>query len=234
MLIPSNYWQTDDAFPGLHHGSESLIYTRIRKYSYIECKIQNQCPHLIQLCICNRWQNRNEYTCSVLLWQTKATLCAAQQLPPEHSAAQLFCKCVPELQPLTPGLSLSFSAFPFMQILKNFSTAQEYRGIKHGGFNSGLDFCKTHQSHKDSELRGALKTMPGRIWKGPARNISSGGFSAKKYKGHWVKVSWEACKQEKLPIKGTPSEHNVLSDCFIRISIYNCFLLLWTENDWRL
>lgn len=128
-------------------------------------------------------------------------------------------------------LSLLFLGRHLMQILKNLSTPQEHRGIKHGVFNTVLNFCKTHQSHKDSEFWRSLKTMPGPIWKGPATNINFGGFLDKKYKGHWVNVSWEACKQENLPIKGTPSEHNVLSNCFIRKSIYNCFLLLWTEND---
>lgn len=118
--------------------------------------------------------------------QIKATLCAAQQLLAEQSTAQLFYKEVPELPPLILGLSLSFPAFPWrhlMQILKNLSTPQEYRGIKHGAFNISLDFCKTHQSHKDSEFWGTLKTMSGTIWKGPAKNVSSGRFSYKKYKG---------------------------------------------------
>lgn len=171
---------TDDAFPGLHHGSESLIYTGIRKQSYTEWKIQNQCPHLIQLCTCNRWQNRNipAVPCwdschpkvplqQIKPWQIRATPCAAQQLLAEHRTAQLFYKEVPELPPLIPGLcfSLFFPRKHLMQILKNLSTPKGYRGIKHGVVNISLDFCKTHQSHNDSEFWGTLKTMLGTIWK---------------------------------------------------------------------
>lgn len=204
-----------------------------------------------------QWMAKQEYTCSVLLWQLppKGPTAAADvslwsclenhvKSKPHYvqhssyllSRAQLnysIKKCQNSHLSFLVWvyLSLLFPRRHLMQILKNLSTPQEYRGIKHGAFNISIDFCKTHQSHKDSEFWGTLKTMPGTIWKGPARNVSSGGFSDKKYKGHWVKVSWEACKQENLPIKGTPSEHNVLFDCFIRISIYNCFSLLWTEKD---
>lgn len=68
--------------------------------------------------------------------------------------------------------------------------------------------------------------MPDTRWKGPDKNGNFRGLLEKKYKGHQVKVSQEVHNQGNLPIKGAPSEHNVLSDCFIRKLIYSPFLLL--------
>lgn len=113
-----------------------------------------------------------------------------------------------------------------LSILQTWTLCGEYSGMKCHVFNITPNFSKNCQSYKDRELWRALKTSE-TTWKGAA---TLEDFVGKK-KGHWVKVSWEVCNQENLPIKGTPSEHNVLSDYFIRKSIYNCFLLLWTEND---
>lgn len=62
-------------------------------------------------------------------------------------------------------LSLLFPGRHIMQILKNLSTPKEHRGIKHGVLNISLGFCKSHQSHNNSEFWGALTAMPGTIWK---------------------------------------------------------------------
>lgn len=254
MLIPSNYWQTDDAFPGLRHGSESLVWDN-EKIPIHRMKNPEPVPPL-NTAVHMQQMAKQEYTCSVLLWQLspKGPTAAAdvslwrccakpQQIKAAVStAATCWAQYSPIILQVSARTPTSHSWFELIFLCfslggtscktwRTFPQDKNNRGIKHGVFNISLDFCTTHQSYKDSEFWGALKTMPRRIWKGSARNVSSGGFSAKKYKGHWVKVSWEACKQENLPIKGTPSEHNVLSDCFIRKSIYNCFLLLWTEND---
>lgn len=213
---------------------------------HTEWKIQNQCPHWIQLCTHNRWQNRNIPAVSFCgSCHPKVPL---QQLMSHYEdAVQNHGKSKPRSVQhsnyLLSTVQLNYSikkcqnyhlfipAFPWEAPHANPEELFHTTRIQRHGVLIGLDFCKTQQSHKNSEFWRALKTMPGRIWKGPARNVSFGGFSDKKHEAHCVKVSWEACKQENLPIKGTPSEHNVLSNCFIRKSIYNCFLLLWTEND---
>lgn len=176
-------------------------------------------------------------------------LCAEQQLLAESNTAHTYSsikKCQNSWL-FIPGLSFtfcykswSFTALPqkasHMQILKKtcpyykheVHCVGEYRDMKSYAVNITPDFSKNCQSYKDRELWRALKNIRDHL-KGAVSLEDSVG----KKKGHWVKVRWEVCNQENLPIKGTPSEHNVLSDYFIRKSIYNCFLLLWTENDRR-